>query len=59
MNDLLFSESLEMDPDLLEEHGPGDQGNARTLHEVIEADEVSIRVSHLHFFLFLYYFRQG
>ena len=34
MKDLLFSESLEMDPDLLKEHGPGDKGNART-HTVL------------------------
>ena len=46
MKDLLFSESLEMDPDLPKEHGPGDKGNARTLHEVIEADEVSKSYSH-------------
>ena len=46
MNDLLFSESLEMDPYLPKEHGPGDKGNARTLHEVIEADEVSKSYSH-------------
>jgi len=35
-----------MDPDLLKEHGPGDKGNARTLHEVIETDEVSMSGSH-------------
>ena len=46
MKELLFSESLEMDPDLLKEDGPGDKGNARTLHEVIEADKVSMSDSH-------------
>ena len=44
MKDLLFSESLEMDPDLLKEHGSGyiDEVNARTL----ETDEVSMSGSH-------------
>ena len=46
MKDLLFSESLEMDPDLLKDHGPGDKGNARTLDEVNEIDEVSMSGSH-------------
>ena len=48
MKDLLFSESLEMDPDLLKEHGSrhNAEGNARTLDEANETDEVSMSGSH-------------
>ena len=46
MKDLFFSESLEMNPDLLKEHASGDdaEGNARTLDEVFETDEESMSV---------------
>ena len=48
MKDLFFSESLEMNPDLLKEHALGDdaEGNARTLDEVFETDEESMSGSH-------------